>query len=266
MRFKGLALDLDGTFLSRGDQVSAANLAAVRAAQEAGMTVLVATARWHAMAERVAREIQTNAPLIACSGAQVRTVAGADVMDVRLPRAFAEALYAICNAERCVATIPVDHHALFKLDGEPDLAQMPPGMVHVRQLSLNDGLPRIGLIQGTGACDIIERDLGPRWSAEVNFAESISPNGKRVLTLTARGADKGRALLVACEHAGLDPRTIVAFGDAENDVEMFRVAGASFAMGQAKDFVKDAATAVTLGNEEDGVAAGIGRILAGEFG
>lgn len=265
MRFTALALDLDGTLLSAGDRISPANLAAVRAAQAAGMTVMVATARWHKMAERVAAEIPTSAPLIACSGAQVRTTAGVDVMDVRLPIEFASALYQICNNERCVATVPVDVDALLKLDGDPDLSRMPPGMRHVRTLSLDLGIPRIALIQGGGVNDRIESQLGPRWSSEVNFAESISPNGKRILTLTAKGADKGLALQVACAEAGLDPLSVVAFGDAENDVSMFRVAGASFAMGQAKEDVKAAATAVTLSNEADGVAAAIRRILAGEF-
>jgi hydroxymethylpyrimidine pyrophosphatase-like HAD family hydrolase len=43
---------------------------------------------------------------------------------------------------------------------------------------------------------------------------------------------------------------------------MFRVAGGSFAMGQASDEVKAAAQAVTASNEEDGVAQAIERLLA----
>ena len=265
MRFTALALDLDGTFLSAGDRISTANLEAVRAAQAAGMTVMLATARWHKMAEGVAAEIPTIAPLIACSGAQVRTAAGIDIMDVRLPVEFVTALYTICNAERCVATVPVESEALLKLDGDPDLSQMAPGMRHVRTLSLELGVPRIAIIQGTAINDHIETELGPGWSDRINFAESISPTGKRNLTLTAKGADKGIALRIACAEAGLDPLSVVAFGDAENDIAMFRVAGASFAMGQAKDDVKAAATAVTLSNEEDGVASAIRRILSGEF-
>jgi hydroxymethylpyrimidine pyrophosphatase-like HAD family hydrolase len=61
---------------------------------------------------------------------------------------------------------------------------------------------------------------------------------------------------------GLQPRDVVAFGDAENDIEMFRVAGASVAMGQAGDDVKAKATAVTLRNDEAGVARAIERLLA----
>jgi hydroxymethylpyrimidine pyrophosphatase-like HAD family hydrolase len=54
---------------------------------------------------------------------------------------------------------------------------------------------------------------------------------------------------------------VVAFGDAEADIEMFRVAGASVAMGQASDHVKSFATAVTLSNDEDGVALAVERLL-----
>jgi hydroxymethylpyrimidine pyrophosphatase-like HAD family hydrolase len=47
---------------------------------------------------------------------------------------------------------------------------------------------------------------------------------------------------------------VVAFGDAEVDIEMFPVAEASVAMGQASSHLKSIATAVTLSNDEDGVA------------
>jgi hydroxymethylpyrimidine pyrophosphatase-like HAD family hydrolase len=53
----------------------------------------------------------------------------------------------------------------------------------------------------------------------------------------------------------------VAFGDAEADIEMFRVAGASVAMGQSSDHVKSMATVVTATNDEDGVAVAVERLL-----
>jgi len=42
---------------------------------------------------------------------------------------------------------------------------------------------------------------------------------------------------------------------------MFKVSGASVAMGQADQFVKDAATTVTASNEEHGVAQSIMKLL-----
>jgi len=84
-------------------------------------------------------------------------------------------------------------------------------------------------------------------------------------TTPATGADKGAALAVACKDLDIHPAQVVAIGDAENDVEMFRVAGTSFAMGQASDEVKRAATYVTAPNDEDGVAQAIERVLSGDL-
>jgi hydroxymethylpyrimidine pyrophosphatase-like HAD family hydrolase len=83
-----------------------------------------------------------------------------------------------------------------------------------------------------------------------------------MLTLTVAGADKGAALALASAEMGISAAEVIAFGDAEADLEMFRVAGASVAMGQASAHVKSFATAVTLSNDEDGVAVAIERLLA----
>ena len=69
-------------------------------------------------------------------------------------------------------------------------------------------------------------------------------------------------MAVACKELDIHPLQVVAIGDAQNDVEMFRVAGTSFAMGQASDMVKAAATRVTAPNDEDGVAQAIRTVLA----
>jgi hydroxymethylpyrimidine pyrophosphatase-like HAD family hydrolase len=55
----------------------------------------------------------------------------------------------------------------------------------------------------------------------------------------------------------------VAFGDSGDDIEMFKVAAASVAMGQAKDTLKAAATWVSAPNDQGGVALAIERLLAG---
>ena len=95
----------------------------------------------------------------------------------------------------------------------------------------------------------------------MRFVESVSSAGKTILTLTAVGADKGVARKAACKDLGLAPASVVAIGDADNDIEMFHVAGASFAMGQASDKVRAAATSVTASNAMDGVAAAIEEVL-----
>jgi len=267
MRYKALALDLDGTLLTRQETVSARNLRALAAARTAGLQIILASARWYQLAERVAREVGAAAPVVACSGAQVRRLDdGHDLFDVRLPVEFAQALYAICDTQRCIATVALDEHVLVKLDNAPDASLAPPEMRFTSLASDADAPPRIALVQGSDACRTIEDELSPLWRDSVHFIESISSRGKPILTLTAMGAHKGVALEVACHHLGIAAGQVVVFGDSDNDLEMFRVAGASVAMGQAQEHLRSAATFVTASNDDDGVAVAIERLLeAGEL-
>jgi len=292
MRYRALAIDLDGTLLV-GDDVPEANAEWLRRADAAGLAVMIATARWHHYAERVAGGIGIRGPIIACSGAQVYDpAAGRDLFDERLPADFVDALYTLCDEDRCIATVTVEDaiaagaegegapaegegHAsegegataegrvLLKLDGAPDPSQVPPEMHWVRALrGADDSLPRVAAIQGTAVNRRIREELQPLFRDRVHFFDSIGPTGKIVLTLTSANASKGDALRAACRHLGIGADEVVAFGDSENDLEMFRAAGASVAMGQADERTRAAATVVTGRNDEAGVAQAVERLLS----
>ena len=263
MQYQALALDLDGTTLI-GEDLPEVNKLALQNAAAAGYEIIVATARWIQMAQRVADQIGTPSVAIACSGAQVHDPRVAeDIFDARLPGDFVAELFEVCNAARCIATVTVSEKVLLKLDGEPDRSLMDDEMSWVPQLALDtDDLPRIAAIQGSAVCEHIKQVLKPKFADSVNIYDSIGPTGKLVLTITAKAANKGVALQAACDHLQIDPQRVIAFGDAENDLAMFRLAGASVAMGQADDEVKAAADYVSAPNYEGGVAQAIDLILA----
>lgn len=262
MTYKALAIDLDGTLLV-GEDLPEAHRRAVAAAHGAGLEIIIATARWRQMAERIGAQIGIEKPVIACSGAQVHVPGVGDIFDHRLPADFVAELYALCNAERCIATATLDEVVLLKLDGEPDMSRLPEEMQWVPRLDVSaHARPRIATIQGSGINEVVRRELKPRYAGTVNIYDSIGPSGKIIVTMTARAANKGEALVASCRHLGIRTEEVVAFGDSENDIEMFRVAGASVAMGQADDAVKSAATLVTGAHTEHGVATVIDRLLA----
>jgi Cof subfamily protein (haloacid dehalogenase superfamily) len=264
MRYKALAIDLDGTLLTSRESVSERNVAALQAARDAGLQVILASARWYQLAQRVATEVGAAPPVVACSGAQVRRLDdGRDRFDVRLPADFAAELYAICDAERCIATVVGDDEVVVKMEATVDPSLAPKEMRFTTSLAgAGVDAPRIALIQGSGTCATIERELAPRWSERVHFITSTSSYGKPILTLTAMGANKGVALGVACDELGIALEDVVAFGDSDNDLEMFRVCGAAVAMGKANDEIKSAATFISAPNDEDGVAVAVERLLA----
>jgi len=56
------------------------------------------------------------------------------------------------------------------------------------------------------------------------------------------------------------PKEVLAFGDGENDIDMFQTAGFSVAMGNAMPAATAAAGYTTAGNDEGGVGEFIDRI------
>ena len=262
MSFRAFAIDLDGTLLV-GEEVPEENIRALRQAHDAGFQVMIATARWVQMAQRVEQQIGIKGLVIACSGAQVYDPeSGTDVFDERLPADFVAELYGICDSDRCVATVTVSDNVLLKLDGEPDHAQVPAEMTWVPKLTgAADSLPRVAVIQGNAINKRIRDELQPRYQDQVLFLNSIGPTGKVLLTLTSAKASKGDALNAACRHLGITTDQVVAFGDSENDIEMVRAAGAAVAMGQADEHTKTEATHITGRNDEAGVAQAVYRIL-----
>src|SRR5262249_9677270 len=176
---------------------------------------------------------------------------------------FAGKLYEIIDAHRCIAWITLDDAVLMKIEGDVKVDPRFPEIERVpRMAAAAASAPRIALVQGSAVNQAIVDALAPAWTDRVRFVTSLSGHAKSILTLTAVGADKGVALEVACRDLDVGLAEVVAIGDADNDMEMFRVAGGSFAMGQASPAVKAAARAVTASNEDDGVAQAIERLLA----
>ena len=52
---------------------------------------------------------------------------------------------------------------------------------------------------------------------------------------------------------GYKKENMYAFGDGDNDAEMFKVVGTSVAMGNASEELKESADEVTLDNDSEGI-------------
>ncbi len=78
--------------------------------------------------------------------------------------------------------------------------------------------------------------------------------------ITARGADKGTALMTVAAHLGIDREDTVAFGDGGNDKSILQAAGTGVAMGNAPDDVKAVADYVTANIDEDGIARALEQL------
>lgn len=75
------------------------------------------------------------------------------------------------------------------------------------------------------------------------------------------GIDKGTGVLVALHRIGISPREVVAVGDGENDLHLFRVVGCRVALANAVEELCEAADFVTSSPNGEGVREMIERLF-----
>lgn len=78
----------------------------------------------------------------------------------------------------------------------------------------------------------------PRWKDEVKLTLA----GIQWLDCVPKDAGKGAALSFMQQHFNIKPSETIVFGDNQNDIEMFSLAEKSYAVENARDEVKRAAT------------------------
>ncbi|GHU82864.1 hypothetical protein FACS189468_7510 [Spirochaetia bacterium] len=105
--------------------------------------------------------------------------------------------------------------------------------------------------------DRIRRELTQRYGNTISIVRSSDT----FLEIIAAGVSKGTGLYHALEHLGLSPDQVIAFGDEENDLPMFKAAGFSAAPANAKSEVLKAADFKIPSNAEDGVAVFLGELF-----
>lgn len=81
------------------------------------------------------------------------------------------------------------------------------------------------------------------------------------IEINAAGVNKGRGLIELGKLLGIQPEEIMACGDGDNDASMLKTVGLGVAMGNAEQFVKDAADYVTGTNDEEGAARAIEKFV-----
>ena len=91
----------------------------------------------------------------------------------------------------------------------------------------------------------------------LNICSSLNTN----IEANKKGVSKALGLEALSKHLGLEMKSVMAFGDSCNDLEMLQEAGIGVAMGNAEEETKKVADRVTKANTEDGVAYMIKEVL-----
>lgn len=264
-----IATDLDGTLLRDDKSVSLRTVAALAAAEEAGIEVFFVTGRPARWMDVVSDHVHGHGLAICANGAAVVDLhAGREFVQVRaLPRATA-----LTVVETLRSSVPGTSFAVELTTGinyeplYPPFFQDPGAKVATAEKLLekeadDTSAPVLKLLAHHAEL-APDEFLALARSAAGAYASITRSSPTALLEISGLGVSKASTLELCCAERGISPAEVVAFGDMPNDVEMLRWAGTSYAMGNAHPDVLAAASGRTVANNEDGVAVVIERIIA----
>ncbi|MGB7547649.1 MAG: HAD-IIB family hydrolase, partial [Terracidiphilus sp.] len=279
-----VAIDMDGTLLPTFTQtVSRRNAKALKAAQEAGITVAIATGRRTAFVAPLLQGLGLRAdmPLITSNGAVTRTLGG-DPLD----RSHLEARVGrgLCGLLRPFGALVFT----FDRPGRGELVLEDMDQAHGRialwveanrdaievvrplEKALEDGGDPIqGMVAGgLRKMRLAEEAIkASEWSAACECMRTEYPGRDlSILDLLPPGVSKGWALERLAQRLGVDRKETMAIGDNWNDVDMLEWAGQGVMMGNAaldlRAMAKMRGWKQAPPNNEDGVAVVLEAALA----
>ena len=266
------AFDLDGTVLLRDLRITERTVAALDGLRERGMRLVVATGRRFEGAREHAERLGFAGvdPVICYGGSMVRRMNGRTLLHRTLPRELSVEVLEWAAGRGLHARVFVDGRIITSPDTTAALEHLrraeEPGVSVVD--SPSDWL-REGGEEPTKLVIVDHPDYVPRWLEEARAAFSgrlfVTRSLPHYVEIGGLEGTKASALAFLCGRWGIDPGRVIAFGDADNDIDMLRFAGHGVAVGGMTEEVREAADAVAPTVNEDGVASYVEKLLGGPF-
>jgi Cof subfamily protein (haloacid dehalogenase superfamily) len=254
-----VATDLDGTLLRSDGTISDRTRAAVRAASDAGATVVAATGRPPRWVEGLHLDLGVHALCVCLNGAMLLDLETGEELAHR-PFADGVAVDIALDVRAELPGIQFAGQVGARFVREPEWVPMFPhatDLVAPLEVFTSGTVTKLIVRHPDLAHDALAgvvRDVaGER--ALVTFS------GMRIVELSSPGVHKASGLADAADLLGASLRDGIAFGDAPNDLQMLAAAGWGVAVANAHPDVLAVADEVTAANDEDGVAVVLERLL-----
>lgn len=265
MKYKLIALDMDGTLLNSRNEISKRNVQAIHKAIDKGIYVILATGRMPASARYYAQTIGLDNPIISCNGAiifnndikqiiyeeKLQSQAIGQILDLVHEYRIN---YRFCGIDTFYGKVYSGNMEEFYPNYREDFSQQ-----GIKVELLDDTMEYIENNQlGIHKFEFVEEDMDKlldfRKELEAVKGISMASSWHNNVEIVSAGVSKGKSLQYLCEKSEIKDSQIIAMGDNENDISMFQVAGLAIAMENGDKTAKDHADIIAPTNDRDGVA------------
>ena len=253
-KIKILLFDLDGTLLRNDKTLSEYTLETLSRCKEQGYLIGISTSRSEQNCRGFLREMNPDI-LISSGGALVRINEGilcSSSISVNETKGFIEAVRKICGMDCEITVDTLDaHYWNYKTDPKEQYKNWGES-IYTDFTDFQHEALKI-------CVEIPDPSLAQKICERFSELDSQHFSDGDWYKFTKSGITKEKAISAVCEACHVDISEILAFGDDYVDIGMLKMCGTGVAMGNAVQEVKDIADAITLSNEEDGVAAYLER-------
>jgi Cof subfamily protein (haloacid dehalogenase superfamily) len=246
-----VAIDMDGTLLpTTGRAIGRRTALALKAAQDAGIAVAIATGRRVAYAAPLLEGLglRADTPLIASNGAVIRTLGGESIyrsqLEARVARGlcgllrpFGAVVFTFDRPGRGELVVENLEQAQGRIALWVEANRDAIEVVKPLERALEDGEDPIQGMAAGNLARMREAEQAVKaseWSGGCDCMRTEYPGRDlSILDLLPKGVSKGRALERLAARLGVDRRETMAIGDNWNDLGMLEWAGQGIVMGNA---------------------------------
>lgn len=266
MNYKMIVLDLDDTLLKNDGTISRKTKKALIRAQNAGVTVVLASGRPTYAIRKFALELD-----MANHGGFIVSYNGAKIIDCQLDTEVfgqnlkKEMLYELYDLSKqhgaYIQTYVDDKIIASETNEYTDIEQEITGMeiVTVKDFKsyIEDDVVKAIILQEPEKLKHIEEKLRPI----IGNRMYMTISKPFFLEFMNADVDKSRSVDRLCKHLNIMRQEVIAIGDSYNDITMITSAGLGVAMKNAVESAKRVAKYITDDNENDGVAKVIDKFI-----
>jgi 5-amino-6-(5-phospho-D-ribitylamino)uracil phosphatase len=277
VKFKMIAIDLDGTLLSPKGEVTPRTRAAVQRVLEAGFLVCFATGRNFTESRAVLDAVGHYDSAVFVGGAIVidtkrHATLHRTLMDPQLARQvsqFFESRGHAVLAMQDTGSAGVDYLISKQMpltEATKQWLSLTHATVHwIDDLSHHDHphTIRAGIVAEIALAGTIETELRQQFGSKIVSHSIVVPAfGVHVVEVFDPAVNKWEGILQVAKQHNIDPKQIIAIGDDINDLPMVQCAGLGVAMGNANPQLQAVARRVIGHNRDDGLALFLEELVA----
>jgi len=263
MKYKLIAVDIDGTLLNDEFKVSKRTQEAIKKAVEKGIIYVAATGRAMKGAEFVNDMLEKDLPFITYNGATVvmgksgevlfnkfiEDSVAREVFDIGYQRGIPMVIWTdngLWTSSACQQTIDYNKYYGIEIN-----------LIDSLDATSGSNVFKIFWVGTDEENQLLQAEMRKRFDGRLNCATSKP----EYLEFFSIEAGKEAALEAVGKRYGIDPSEMIAVGDGFNDIPMLEYAGLGVAMGNAPQAVKEASDHTTISNNDDGVAVVIEKFI-----